>query len=579
VSVKRTAGTLALAIDGKVDASNGGDMLTQKLLGHLPLLLHPHPRQVAIIGLGSGVTLGAALRHPVERVDMLEISPEVVEASALFADDNDHALADPRTNLILGDGRSHMFLTDRRYDVIVSEPSNPWMAGVASLFTQEFFQAARSRLAPGGLICQWAHTYDISEADIRSIIATFASVFPTGTMWLVGSGDLLLVGGIDDVEPLLDGMSAAWKRPGVADDLAKVAVRMPFSVLSLFAGGPAALREYANHARIQTDDGGTLQFSAPRGIYGLSQVDIAAQLRALGGRTALPPAVQRALASATAAEWCDRGNMQLAAEGAALAYGDFARAVALDPTDVDALAGLGRSAGAAGRLPDATSLLRDLAARDPANATVRIRLSNLLAAQGQTEAAVTAAEEATRLSPSSVRALEQLASVFADIEDVPRLDQVVARLAIEHPDDPARYYYAATLHFLRNEGPQAVMMAERGRVLDPTNARALNLLGAAYASQGKGDAAREAFEAAAHVNPRDPTAYVNLGVYELSLANARTASAYFKEALSLDPRSAQALGGLADALEQLGQTSRAAELRRLVAPKTSSILAPEWIGT
>ena len=565
VSVKRTAGTVALAIDGKVDASNGGDMLTQKLLAHVPLLLHPQPRQVAIIGLGSGVTLGAALRHPVERVDMLEISPEVVEASVLFAADNDNALADPRTNLILGDGRSHMLLTDRRYDVIVSEPSNPWMAGVASLFTQEFFQAARSRLAPGGLICQWAHTYDISEADIRSIIATFASVFPAGTMWLVGSGDLLLVGGVDAVEPRLDNMPAAWARPGVADDLARVGIRKPFSVLSLFVGGPEALREYANHARIQTDDGGTLEFSAPRGIYGLSRVDIAAQLRALGAKTPLPPALKRALASATAAEWRDRGTMQLAAEGAALAYGDFARAVALDPADTEALAGLGRSAGAAGRLPEATSLLRDLAAHLPANAAVRTRLSNVLAAQGQTAAAVKAAEEATQLAPSDVHALEQLASVFADTEDVPRLNGVVERLVAEHPDHPARYYYAATLHFLRDEGPQAVTMAERGRALDPTNARALNLLGAAYARQGNGNAAREAFEAAVRMSPHDPTAYVNLGVYELGLANPRGASDYFKEALSLDPRSAQALVGLADAMEQLGQTRRAAELRRLAA--------------
>jgi Flp pilus assembly protein TadD len=181
------------------------------------------------------------------------------------------------------------------------------------------------------------------------------------------------------------------------------------------------------------------------------------------------------------------------------------------------------------------------------------------------EAAVRAAEEATRLAPSDVDALEQLASVFADTEDVPRLNGVVERLAAGHPDHPARYYYAATLHFLRNEGSQAVAMAERGRDLSPTNARALNLLGAAYSSQGNLDAAREAFEAAVRVSPRDPTAYVNLGVYALSRANPRTASDYFKEALSLDPRSAQALGGLADALEQLGQTRRAAELRRLVA--------------
>src|SRR5205823_2577097 len=99
---------------------------------------------------------------------------------------------------IVGDGRSHLLLTRHQYDVIVSEPSNPWMAGVAALFTREFFEAARARLQPDGVLCQWAHTYDISNRDLRSIVRTFASVFPQGTMWLVGEGDLLLVGANGD---------------------------------------------------------------------------------------------------------------------------------------------------------------------------------------------------------------------------------------------------------------------------------------------------------------------------------------------------------------------------------------------
>ena len=126
------------------------------------------------------MTVGAALTHPIERADVVEISPEVVKASDFFKVENRNALADPRTHLIIGDGRSHLALTDRKYDVIISEPSNPWIAGVSSLFTKEFFESARERLAPGGIICQWANAYNISEADLKSIIATFKSVFPYG---------------------------------------------------------------------------------------------------------------------------------------------------------------------------------------------------------------------------------------------------------------------------------------------------------------------------------------------------------------------------------------------------------------
>src|SRR6185295_16934991 len=130
VAVRRLAGSQALTIDGKVDASNAGDMLTQRLLGLLPVLLHRDPRTICIIGLGSGVTLGSALASPhVRQADVVEISPEVVDASALFSRENGGALRDPRVRLVVGDGRAHLMLTTRTYDVIVSEPSNPWMAG------------------------------------------------------------------------------------------------------------------------------------------------------------------------------------------------------------------------------------------------------------------------------------------------------------------------------------------------------------------------------------------------------------------------------------------------------------------
>ena len=170
VSVRQSPGRGRWPIDGKVDASNGGDMLTQKLLAHLPLLLHPRPARRGDHRTRQRRDAGRGARHPIERADVVEISPEVVEASAFFDAVNHRALGDPRTRLIVGDGRSHLLLARATYDVIISEPSNPWMAGVAALFTREFFAAARDRLAPGGLVCQWAHTYDISDADLRSIV-------------------------------------------------------------------------------------------------------------------------------------------------------------------------------------------------------------------------------------------------------------------------------------------------------------------------------------------------------------------------------------------------------------------------
>src|SRR6185295_2784622 len=123
VSVRRLSGKLSLAIDGKVDASNAGDMLTQRLLGVLPVLLHPDAKDICVIGLGSGVTVSSAVATGLVRhADVVEISPEVVEASAFFAKENGDVLRTPAVRLILGDGRSHLRLTKRTYYVIVSEP-------------------------------------------------------------------------------------------------------------------------------------------------------------------------------------------------------------------------------------------------------------------------------------------------------------------------------------------------------------------------------------------------------------------------------------------------------------------------
>ena len=122
ISVKRLTGTLSLSVDGKVDASTSGDMITQKTLAHLPLLLHGSPRRVCIIGLGSGVTLASALLHPISSVDVVEISPEVVDASRLFAVANSRALEDPRAHLILGDGRTHLMLADQQSSVWAVQP-------------------------------------------------------------------------------------------------------------------------------------------------------------------------------------------------------------------------------------------------------------------------------------------------------------------------------------------------------------------------------------------------------------------------------------------------------------------------
>ncbi len=559
VSVRQVPGALSLAIDGKVDASNAADMLTQKLLAHLPLLLHPNPRRVGIIGLGSGVTLGAALTHPVERVDVVEISPQVVEASRFFARENHDALDDPRTRLVVGDGRTHLHLTPDRYDVIISEPSNPWMAGVATLFTREFFLAARERLAPGGLLTQWAHTYSISQEDLQSIVATFLSVFPDGTAWLVAESDLLLIGGAGPIPALDAGIAAAWARPGVAMDLAEIDVRNPLSVLSLYVAGGQRLRRFAGNAVIQTDDRLQLEYTAPRAVYGRFQQANVDSLRAAAGSAPLPPSIARAAAAATAGDLRDRGLMQLRANAADLAFLDLRDAVRLAPDDVSALNGFARAASRSGRLREAEEALASVGAL--------VQLSVVQSALGKSDDATESARQAVLVTPGSPAALMQLASMYADRGSDEALERLLALAEQASTERAVHLYIRARLAYLRGDFTQVVEAGRELASLTPADVNVFNLLASAHAALEQYDLARVALETSRRLAPTDPGVRVNLGTVALRSGNAGAAVQHFSEALFLSPALRPGLDGLAEALDRQGHTARAAGIRaRAAAP-------------
>ena len=560
VSVKRLTGTLSLAIDGKVDASTRSDMLTQKLVAHLPLLLHEHPKEICVIGLGSGVTLGSALRHPIEHADVVELSPEVVEASRFFAEQNRHALDDPRTHLIVGDGRSHLLLSKKQYDVIISEPSNPWIAGVASLFTREFFSAARDRLLPGGIICQWAHTYNISDRDLRSIVATFTSVFPNGTVWMIGEEDILLVASTSSLDARIANIETGWYRPGVAEDLAEVGAREPFALWSLFIAGPAELARYTQSAAVFTDDKSALEFSAPRELHTTGASENAAALTALLGPQSGPPIIRRVRADATPAEWRNLGAMMFKSDMFAPAYQDYERALGAGGAgraggagedDAAALDGLVQAAIMAGRGTDALELVKATAANHSTTPAAFIAQSKLLASMGVADGAVAAAQQASK--GGNIAGVEQLASVYANAGKLAELDATVETLRRVAPGRAATAYFAAVSAFLHGQFADAVKLADRAVAADPAYAAVYDLAGATDTKLGDLKAARAAFETSLHFNAHDSSAYANLGLLELSAGHRAEAARDFSEALWLDPQSAPAREGLAHARQQVAR--------------------------
>ncbi|MCB9765772.1 MAG: hypothetical protein H6739_38715 [Alphaproteobacteria bacterium] len=235
-------GNVWLSINGKVDASTGEDMPTQVLSGQLPVRMVRDPARALVVGLASGVTAGAVLDEPgVEALTVVELEEEVVAASHHFDHVNGRPLEDPRTTLLVRDARAVLAQDGPPFDVIVSEPSNPWITGVSNLFTLEYWQLGRARLAPGGAFCQWVQIYGLHPDHLRSLVATFTQVFPEA--WLfepIPGADLLLIGG--------EGLSV--------DDL-PLGPRLD----------PAGVRRLGLGAPLNTDDHPRVELGAPRSIH------------------------------------------------------------------------------------------------------------------------------------------------------------------------------------------------------------------------------------------------------------------------------------------------------------------------
>lgn len=269
----KVTGTLYMTVNGKTDAGTGNDMTTQLWLGHLGMFLHPNPQKVAVIGLGSGITAGAALTHPRATVDQIEISQAVVDGSAYFAPYNNNITANPRYRLHVGDAKEFFKLNpDKQYDIIVSEPSNPWIAGVGNLFTYEYFEEAKAHLTSDGIMVQWVHLYDMSDEVLRIVLDTFAASFPEVTIWQCNSADVLVLGSraklkLDEAKMArtlaIGEVYADLNRPGLAEQ-----IRSPLQILSMQMLDETTFRQtFAGRPPLNLDRVPLLEYSAPRAFF------------------------------------------------------------------------------------------------------------------------------------------------------------------------------------------------------------------------------------------------------------------------------------------------------------------------
>lgn len=539
---RRPDGALSMQVNGKTDASTSGDMTTQTLISALPLLLHASsgrpatsPR-VLIVGLGSGVTAGAALAHPIADARIVEISPEVVAAAALFEQANGYALRDPRARLTVGDVRTLLAYetgpeSEEGYDIIASQPSNPWVSGQAILFTREFFMLARARLAPGGLMSQWLQGQGLGALEFRSIVATFAGVFPHVSLWeeSTGGGDYILIGSEDPLRIDAAVMRGLMREPSVSRSLARVEIREPADLLARHVSGEESLRAFSEGAPSQTEDRLALETSAMRALHRETLGEILAALEPhrtppvlASGTTVdlLVDLTRRAREARREREWAT-GLGLLEPEGG----GGFEM--------IEAISRL-----RAGLRADALEAVTEAVLRRPSDRLPRVVLAHLMMSAGRVEEAATQLEAATAIAPDDAR---------------------------------LRLFLARAL-FAAGRRSEALASNAESRRLDPRLAEAASDRCAMLLAAEDMASAEAACLEALSDDPGLAEAHANLGLLQARRGRLEEAERSYRAALVLDRDLADARYNLAALLER---GDRAAEGAEVIRPLVTESALPD----
>ena len=279
---------LAFVINGKVDGNARGDAPTTVMSAMVGALLHPRPRRSMVIGLGTGETAGwLAVVPSMERTDVVELEPRLLDVARACRVANQDLMANPRVHITVGDARETLLVSREKYDLVFSEPSNPYRAGIASLFTREYYDAISRRMDEESIFLQWVQAYDVDARTVRTIYATLTSVFPQVETWQVGGADLLLVA---SKKPLV--YDAASLRQRLAQEPYRSAVRSTWRVtdlegwLSFFVATSSFARSAAAgaHDLINTDDLNHVEFGFARtvgraGLFSINELRDLARAR------------------------------------------------------------------------------------------------------------------------------------------------------------------------------------------------------------------------------------------------------------------------------------------------------------
>jgi len=590
-----------------------------KLLGHLGPLLHSEPDEGLMICFGAGISAGAALVHPLQSLDVVDLSSSIPRAAPFFDDVNNKVYEDPRLKLHIDDGRQYLLRSDREYDVIMVDSTHPKSVDSWVLYTAEFYQLVFDHLADDGIAVQWVPLHGLSESEFKIIVRTFQSVFDQTTVWVnVGEetyGQVAYVKLVGTKEPLAidyGELELRLKEPRIRADLAPYGMDDTLDILDSFLAGPAAVKSWTEGLPVQTDDMPFLPY-----ITGYSEGRRMAPALLLAVRSSVTPHLYRmgddekeisnelskvyeaqgfllaGMNERAAEAWPEGKKFPLFAKRAAGSKLYYLALAEMYPDDPEKLFEIGsylgnlgfgeeafslyerarKKGGSSSRLEinralvlmdlgkvgEAVKILSDVAGDDPDNPLARYNLGVALLQSGDAASARDQLERAVEIDPKLYGAALSLAEAHRMLGKLGKAEAILRDLTRRAKWMPEAWDMLGLVMASKGDWPLAQQFHSKALILDPYRARYHYNMGIALQEQGRLRAAAQAYLAAIRLEPKDAEAHNNLGLVYGGAGLFDKAAEQHREALDIEPHYPEAAFNLGLAYKGMGRPMLAAE--------------------
>jgi len=585
VTIHRYPGYDLIAIDG-VNVAGTSDMLrvTQKLQGHLPILLADGRERVAHIGFGSGETLHILTMHHATMIDGIEICKDVIKASRrFFSSINKLAFDRPDVNVIIMDGKNYVLLTDKKYDIIMTDSIYPGTGGASALYTYDHFKAVRDKLKPGGVATCWL-PLDLSPYDLKVALKAFYDVFPEMSVWYcyMTFGQHALVAGKKDAPFDIDlaKFKQAFEDSAIREDLATIFIDDPFTLASCLLADGEAVRKYCGDVPRHSDDHPILEFGIAR--RGISKSYLSENLEAM---LALRPnplrymsgieeagmdsvfVAERAMKTLLTSSYMIGGHIHRALGENGRARVQYQKALEVDPGNPAALHSIEV-------LDAAVATLERAAETGRGGYETVYNLGVRYLSEGRFDEARVNLERALALRPDLPDPHVTMGELY--------LRQGKPADALQHfldarqilPDDAGILYRLGTTYSALERPGEAKEAYLQALKIDPDDYVTRNALGGMYLSEGRIEEARDEFQKAFELFPTRPHAICNLGYTYAAEHNWERAIEYYRQCIELTPAFFLAYFHMGDALQELGRKQeaiRAWETAQAINPRNQAV--------